>query len=185
MAFTQLSTFHDFCSSITSLPTLRALYRPGSSSQESSWYKEATETFRSEHQCCSGRHLNSLPSVYPHVLLIFLRSSSSNSPPVLTVSALLSSSAPHSPLISCCAHCLHPPFQPSRATHKSLKNDNSYHFLSHFQGSVLSILHSHDFCAGGTIISPILQTRRPRQGEAKFTQLVSGRGRCPWCPVQL
>lgn len=145
------------------------------------------ETFRSEHlaRCYSGRHLNSLPSVCPQVLLIFLLDSRSNSPPVLTVSALSILLCSPFPLISCCPHCLHPPFQPLRATHNSLKNDNSYHFLSHFQGSALSMLHSHDSCAGGTIISPILQTRRPRQGEAKFTQLVSGKGRCPWCPVQL
>lgn len=47
------------------------------------------------------------------------------------------------------------------------------------------MLHSYDSCAGSTIISPILQTRRRRQEEAKFIQLVSGRGKCPWCPVQL
>lgn len=32
---------------------------------------------------------------------------------------------------------------------------------------MLSILHPHDFCAAGTIISPILQIRKPRHRRAK------------------
>lgn len=36
--------------------------------------------------------------------------------------------------------------------------------------------HSHGSRAGGTVISPILQERRPRHRKAMFTQLVSGRG---------
>lgn len=85
------------------------------------------------------------------------------------------------PLISCCHSCPHLPFPPSTAIHG--KNDNSCYFLSHFPGPVLSIFHLHDSCAGEIITNPILQARKPRHGVAKFTQLVSGRGRCSWSPA--